>query len=179
LKYRQEVERHVRNGNFSKFARQLLDIKQSNLNINTYQARQIETEVLKPYIEYDKKLKEYKEMLEEEIQHLYPPNNYILNDFKLIQQNLGLREEDAVVIQQQVFGLREAGILISLGQKILEKHGFDQSFVKTKGVHPPCITYRFKQPKQDEAKYQSIIVLLQRKEGLEIYTWKELLIQIY
>lgn len=175
LKYRQEVERNVRNGNFSKFARQLLDIKRSSLNINAYQARQIETEVLKPYIEYDKKLKEYKEMLEEEIQHLYPPNNSILNDFKLIQQNLGLREEDAVVIQQQVFGLREAGLIISLGQKILEQHGFDQSFVKTKGVYPPCITYRLKQPKEDEAKYQSIIVLLQRKEGLEISILKQII----
>jgi uncharacterized caspase-like protein/uncharacterized protein (UPF0335 family) len=175
LKYRQEVERNVRNGNFSRFARQLLDIKRNILNINSSQAKRIETEVLKPYIEYNKKLQEYKEILEEEIQHLYPLNDFVRHDLKLIQQKLGLREEDAEEIQQQVFKLREAGILISLGHKILKQYGFEQSFLKAKGVYPPCITYRFKQPKEDEAMYQSIIVLLQRKESLEIYILKEII----
>ncbi len=175
LKYRQEVERNTRNGNFSKFARQLLDTKRSILNISIYQAKQIETEVLKPYIEYKNKLKEYKDMLEEEIQYFYPLDNSKLSDFKLIQQNFGLREEDTFKIQQEVFGLREASSLISSAHKKLRELGFEERFIKTEGTYPPCIAYRFKEPTKDYEKYQHIIALNQKVDNLEIYILQEII----
>ena len=112
-------------------------------------------------------------MLSEAIQHFYPLNNSIINDFKLIEQDLGLREKDAVKIQQKIIAKREVGFLISLATSIFEKLGFDQYFIKSKGISPPYVAYKFKQPREANEFYQ--LVLLQRNDGLDIYILKEIL----
>ncbi|MEH2255668.1 caspase family protein [Nostoc sp.] len=173
LEYRKVVERYVINGKFSKFTRKLLDLKKDNLKITLSEARKIENEVVKPYQEYNAKLKEYKEMLSEAIQHFYPLDNSIIDDFKLIQQDFGLREKDAVRIQQRIIAQREAEFLISLATSILDKLGFEEYFIKSKGISPPCVAYKFRQPREANEFYQ--LVLLQRNDGLEIYILKEIL----
>ncbi|MBN3944477.1 caspase family protein [Nostoc sp. NMS9] len=65
----------------------------------------------------------------------------------------GLREKDAVKIQQKIIAKREAGFLISLATSILEKLGFDQYFIKSKGISPPYVAYKFKQPRETEELY--------------------------
>ncbi|MEI1373723.1 caspase family protein [Nostoc sp.] len=174
LEYRKVVERYVINGKFSKFTRKLLDLKKDNLKITLSEARKIENEVVKPYQEYNAKLKEYKEMLSEAIQHFYPLDNSIIDDFKLIQQDFGLREKDAVKIQQRIIAQREAEFLISLATSILDKLGFEEYFIKSKGISPPyVVAYKFRQPREANEFYQ--LVLLQRNDGLEIYIVKEVL----
>ncbi|MEH2421165.1 MAG: caspase family protein [Nostoc sp.] len=173
LEYRKVVERYVINGEFPKFTRKLLDLKKDNLKISFSEARIIENEVIKPYREYNAKLKDYQEMLSEAIQHFYPLDNSIINDFKLIEQDLGLREKNAVKIQQKIIAKREVGFLISLATSIFEKLGFEEYFIKSKGVYPPYVAYKFRQPREDNEFYQ--LVLLQRNDGLDIYLLKEVL----
>ncbi|MEH1859219.1 MAG: hypothetical protein V7L21_14750 [Nostoc sp.] len=153
MEYRKIVERYVINGEFSKFTRKLLDLKKDDLKITLSEARRIENEVIKPYREYNAKLKDYQEILLEAIQHFYPLDNSIINNFKLIEKDLGLREKDAVKIQQKIIAKREAGFLISLATSILEKLGFDQYFIKSKGISPPYVAYKFKQPRETEELY--------------------------
>jgi hypothetical protein len=112
-------------------------------------------------------------MLSEAIQHFYPLDNSIIDDFKLIQQDFGLREKDAVKIQQIIIAQREAEFLISLATSILDKLGFEEYFIKSKGIFPPYVAYKFRQPREANEFYQ--LVLLQRNDGLEIYIFKEVL----
>jgi hypothetical protein len=101
LKYRKEVERLARQGNLSIPARKILKLLRSELRISYKEANSIETEVLQPYRDYQRKLKDYTKTLVEVLKSEYPLRNETRNDLKLYQQRLGLTDEDVAIIEQQ------------------------------------------------------------------------------
>lgn len=171
--YRKAVERYAKCGVISEAARKLLDIKKDNLNITFRDAQKIEDEVLKPYNEYKRKLKIYKDAFYDMVKNLHPIDNNIINDFKLFQQSLGIIEKDAIKIQQEILLSKEIESLITLANEALDKRGIEHFFIKNKRTSPECIAYQAKQPRESEQLYD--LVFIQRNDGLYIYIAKQIL----
>jgi formylglycine-generating enzyme required for sulfatase activity/uncharacterized caspase-like protein len=110
LKYRKEVENRAKQtrGKFSVFARRLLDSMQTELNLAPQQAAAIETEVLQPYREYDRKLNEYEQALTEAVCQEYPFSDQTQRDLEDYQRHLKLRDEDIAAISARILTPRQA-----------------------------------------------------------------------
>ncbi|MEH2126025.1 caspase, EACC1-associated type [Nostoc sp.] len=104
LKYRKEVENRFKSGRFSRAARRLLDSLRLKLKLTTDVADSIEAEVQQPYQEYQRKLKDYEEVLIEEMEDEATLSEITLNDLRDYQQYLGLRDEDVAPIEERIIG---------------------------------------------------------------------------
>ncbi|MEH1866226.1 MAG: caspase family protein [Nostoc sp.] len=102
LKYRQEVERRLKDGKIPSITRNLLDLKQGSLGILPEQAAAIEAEVLKPYREYEAKLQQYEQVLSEAIEAENPLTEYTRNQLKDYQEFWGLRDKDVELIENRI-----------------------------------------------------------------------------
>lgn len=113
LKYRKEVEKWAkqqaeqwieqRNIKFSIPIRKLLDLEQSRLNISASDARKIEAEVLQPFQEYERQLKEYEDTLVETLNaEGYPFNLTIEEALKAYQASLALNSKDVEAIKKRI-----------------------------------------------------------------------------
>jgi hypothetical protein len=108
LKYRQDVERRLKDGKIPPIARNLLDLKRNTLQVTPEEAAVIEAEVLKPYREYEAKLQQYKQVLSEAIKAENPISNYTRNQLKDYQEFWGLKDEDVVSIEARIILERES-----------------------------------------------------------------------
>lgn len=104
LKYRKEVEKRAHQGMFSIPVRRLLEARCSELGLSLEEAERIESEVLQPHREHQRKLKEYEETLLEAIQDTPQLSERVLSDFSDYQQYLGLKDVDIQPIQERVMG---------------------------------------------------------------------------
>ncbi|WP_413199465.1 caspase, EACC1-associated type [Nostoc piscinale] len=104
LKYRKEVERRIYLGDFSIPARRILDSLRNRLKLDSNIADAIEAEVQQPYLEYQRKLKEYEETLIATIDREPILSDRTLNDLRDYQQELGLRYEDVAPIEKRIIG---------------------------------------------------------------------------
>lgn len=102
LRYRQDVESHIRDGKISYVARNLLDLKRDSLGLSVETTTEIETEVLKPYLEYEKNLQRYRNVLSEAIQHENPLKPGTRQDLKDLQKFLALKDSDVTAIETQI-----------------------------------------------------------------------------
>lgn len=102
LKYRQEVELRIRDGKIPYVARHLLDLKRNRLGLLPEETVVIEAEVLKPYHEYEVNLQQYEQIFSGAIQQENPLNNFTRNDLKELQQYLGLKDTDVVLIETRI-----------------------------------------------------------------------------
>ncbi len=102
LRYRKEVEKRVYQGAFSVPARRFLKSLQTSLPIAPAMAAAIEAEVIKPYQEFQRKVREYEETLIETVQEEAVLNDRVLNDLKDYQNHLGLRDEDVQAIRDRL-----------------------------------------------------------------------------
>ncbi|NDJ21379.1 SUMF1/EgtB/PvdO family nonheme iron enzyme [Nostoc sp. B(2019)] len=102
LKYRKEVKRLENQGRFSIPARRLLNSQRTQLQLSLEVAEAIEAEVLQPYREFQRKLQEYEETLQECVKAEYPLSERTLNDLQDYQQHLGLRNEDIAPIEAKI-----------------------------------------------------------------------------
>ncbi|QLE57552.1 SUMF1/EgtB/PvdO family nonheme iron enzyme [Nostoc sp. TCL26-01] len=102
LKYRQEVNKRANQGKFSIPARRLLNSLRTQLQLTLEIAEAIEAEVLQPYLEFQRKLQEYEEVLDECVKAEYPLNEITLNDLQAYQQHLGLTDENIAPIHQRI-----------------------------------------------------------------------------
>ncbi|MGA7935555.1 MAG: caspase family protein, partial [Kovacikia sp.] len=82
LKYRKQVERYAQQGKFTIPARRLLNSQRLQLKLTPDVAEAIETEVLQPYREYQRKLQEYEDTLVEALKIENPLSQRTLNDLK-------------------------------------------------------------------------------------------------
>ncbi|MDZ8080707.1 MAG: ABC transporter substrate-binding protein [Nostoc sp. DcaGUA01] len=97
LKYRKEVERFSRGGEISSIGRKALEQLQVKLKLSSEIAIAIENEALQPYRDYQKRLQEYEQVLEEAQKNL-TLNSDAQDDLQRFQQILGLRDEDIAPI---------------------------------------------------------------------------------
>ncbi|MBD2412402.1 substrate-binding domain-containing protein [Nostoc calcicola FACHB-3891] len=121
LKYRKEVERFSHGGEISSIGRKALEQLQVKLKLSSEIAIAIENEALQPYRDYQKRLQEYEQVLEEAQKNL-TLNSDAQDDLQRFQQILGLRDEDIALIEAsqkikfnlapQSIGVLTMGILI-------------------------------------------------------------------
>ena len=103
LKYRKEVERLVVQGKFSVFARRLLNDKRQGWGLALEEASAIESEILRPFQEYARKLQEYEESLVEAIADEFPLSEFTQRDLQDYRSHLALKESDAEAIESRIF----------------------------------------------------------------------------
>lgn len=113
VKYRREVQRLVNQGNyrletdqFSVAARRYLDSFYPTLNLTKEITQEIEAEVLDPVREYQRKLQEYtealQEILEDEGMPLCKATQAVLENYQLL---LGLRDADVQGVEQSILSV--------------------------------------------------------------------------
>ncbi len=102
LKYRQAVEYHVTKGELSPESRASLNNFSTTLQLTAEDCSLIEAEALKPYQQYQEKLQQYKQELAKVISKDYPLDTQQRDEFKELQQFLGLRDEDVTPIEERM-----------------------------------------------------------------------------
>lgn len=102
LKYRQEVERQVRQGELSPESRSSLNKLSETLQLTAEDCSLIEAEVLKPYQQHQEKLQQYRLELAKVISKDYPFDTQQRDEFRGLQKFLGLREEDVAPIEERM-----------------------------------------------------------------------------
>ncbi|MBN3882787.1 MAG: ABC transporter substrate-binding protein [Nostoc sp. JL34] len=96
------VKYWVRNGQISKIGRLALNEQQNRLEIEPDKASALEEEGLKPYKEYQRKLKQYKEAFLQAIQQENPIIEQTRNELILFQRLLQLTDEDIALIEAPI-----------------------------------------------------------------------------
>ncbi|MBH8552786.1 tetratricopeptide repeat protein [Nostocaceae cyanobacterium CENA357] len=102
LKYRKEVEIYASRGEISIMGRIILDALRQNLGLLPEETAAIETEVLKPYQEYQQKLQQYEQALVDAMGREQTLSDYTRNDLRRYQEILGLRDEDIASIETKI-----------------------------------------------------------------------------
>jgi hypothetical protein len=119
LKYRKEAERlatesisqgmrFAYEGRFSSIARVILDDERDKSELSQDEAKEIEAQVLQPYVEHQDKLNKYRRALERVLQDEYPLSTYTSNNLKDYQKRLGLSDEDLERISKPIISRKEA-----------------------------------------------------------------------
>ena len=101
LKYWKEAERWANYGEISSAARHTLDRLGRSLHLLSEDCMAIEAEVLKPYQEYQEKLQHYAQAFTTAMQRSYPFSHKERDELRILQQSLGLRNEDLVPIEER------------------------------------------------------------------------------
>ncbi|MBD2464607.1 caspase family protein [Oscillatoria sp. FACHB-1407] len=101
LRYRREVQRYASRGEISSVSRTMLEFQRQALGVLPETASLIEEEVLQPYQAYKENLRRYQQVLLEALQKgsLDADTREDLQRFRYF---LGLRQEDAQVIQDSI-----------------------------------------------------------------------------
>ncbi|MEO0537359.1 MAG: caspase family protein [Cyanobacteria bacterium P01_A01_bin.123] len=107
LKYRKEADKLATRGEFSVVGRFTLDTLQTELGIKVQEATQIETEVLKPYREYQQRLKNYEDALHQTLQSNQSLTDSDREELKLLRQVLDLEEADVDSIEAKLMSATE------------------------------------------------------------------------
>ena len=102
LKYRKAVQKRAKKAKFTIIGRRILNHLRINLGLTASEAEAIEAEVLKPYKEYLKKLREYEQAFKDVIEQEYPLSEDTRNELKDFQELLGLRNEDISPIEARL-----------------------------------------------------------------------------
>jgi tetratricopeptide (TPR) repeat protein len=107
-RYRQEVEMYASHGEISMIGRRILDTLRHNLGLLPEETNIIETEVLKPFREYQQKLQEYEQALMYAIGREQTLSEHTRNELQRYQKILGLRDEDIAPIEARIFPQKES-----------------------------------------------------------------------
>ena len=102
--YRKEVEKRIRKGEITPAAQRILRLLRQRHNLSNKIANEIESEVMKPYRDYQRKLAEYREVLEECIDFAKQQNAGCLTDLRDYRRHLGLESEDTAYIEKSLVG---------------------------------------------------------------------------
>jgi uncharacterized caspase-like protein len=97
LKYRREVEQWVNGGKVSETARVALENKRNDLGLSRQDTASIEAGVFEPYVQYESKLNQYKQLLFEAIQKHYPLSIEVQTELQRFTQRFGLKAEDVAL----------------------------------------------------------------------------------
>jgi hypothetical protein len=103
FRYRLEAERLIDSSGLSVIHRVVLDALRERLEMDPKRAIEIESEVFKPYQDYQTKLKEYALGLLDVLQEEYPISRATYQRLLDFQAILGLTQSDAAPIESQVF----------------------------------------------------------------------------
>ena len=102
LKYRKEAQSYANRGTITPIGRLILDRQRIELNLSLEEAFAIENEVLRPYQKRLENLEQYKAVLLAAIGQKYSFDENIQNELNVLQQMLGLRDEDTQPIKDEI-----------------------------------------------------------------------------
>ena len=102
LRYRRQVEKYSSRGAISPIGRTILDRLQIQLRISTQIAKEIETEVLRPYQERLDNIQRYQQAFAGSVKHEYPLSRHVLSELEDLLEILGLRREDVDSLEQEI-----------------------------------------------------------------------------
>jgi len=104
LEYRKEVEQlaQQRNGKLSSVLLRALDEKRRTLELSLEDVAVIQSEVLRPYREFEAKLQQYEQALTEALQQESPLTETMREDLKYLQKVLGLKDENIASIEARL-----------------------------------------------------------------------------
>lgn len=101
LIYRKEVEQFASQGEISDIGRLTLDVLRTELQLPPGIAEEIEATVLKPFRDYQAKLKQYEQAWQGLVQRENPVSDRALQELERFQHVLGLRDQDTELIKQK------------------------------------------------------------------------------
>ncbi|MGI0494830.1 caspase, EACC1-associated type [Alkalinema pantanalense CENA528] len=101
-KYRKWVEDYSQNGEIRPAGRRILKLKQQELGLEDAAAREVEAEVLRPYLEHRRKVQEYEECLREEVALQFPLDERTWQELRDLQKILNLSDGDVAAVHGRV-----------------------------------------------------------------------------
>ncbi len=101
LKYQRAVEQCAVAGEISQVWRITLDEMRTKLQLSADEADLVETRVLRPYREYQKKLQRYESAFKTAIQQGFPVKESVRAALKQLQRTLALRNKDILAIEEK------------------------------------------------------------------------------
>ncbi len=148
LRYRKDVERKARTGRFTPAAQRHLKALRRGYELSDEVAEAIEAEVLKPFRDHQRKLKDYAETLAESFEDDPSLSCGHVIDLKEYQQYLGLRDQDVHPIEEKLVGRALFLTPESIEKTVIEKTVIvEQATKQTKPQYP---TFRFKTVRVNE-----------------------------
>lgn len=127
VKYRKEVEKKVRKGKFTIPARRKLNSLQKQYGLNKEVATAIEEEVLQPYREFQRKLADYRETLQDCLASADNLSRETIIDLKDYQKHLNLKDEDVQAIEKELVGRKITLPNVALLDQRIEEHKLRES----------------------------------------------------
>jgi WD40 repeat protein len=103
LQYRREVERFSRNGQISLVHKLILDDLQKSLRLTPSESAQIKAEVLKPYQDYQNKLRQYALIVLSRVNREGSAKHSNSQQISYLQNLLGLTDVDTEPIKSEIF----------------------------------------------------------------------------
>jgi uncharacterized caspase-like protein len=137
VRYRKEAERRAEFGKFSIPARRILLSLRQELGISDAEAIAIETEVFKPFQEYQRKRQDYEDTLCQCLQEDATFSSNVIRDLMDYRNCLGLNPEDASLIEQSKLGgkiLEDYAVMLDKEQKTNGDEGITPDKVSLPGV---------------------------------------------
>lgn len=102
LRYRKEAEKRARRDKFSVPAKRLLSSLRQDLGISESDAEAIESDVLKPFKEYQRKLQDYRSTIEASLAEEEKLSEETVNDLIDYRKYLALKLQDAASIEMEM-----------------------------------------------------------------------------
>ncbi len=102
LKYRQEVEKWIEKGEISETGYSILGQLAANLYLTFEDCITLESEVLKPYQEYQQNLQRYEHELKKASRKQQPLEIETRDKLRNLQQFLALRDEDIIPVEERI-----------------------------------------------------------------------------
>ncbi|MEO1124077.1 MAG: GUN4 domain-containing protein [Cyanobacteria bacterium J06639_16] len=99
LRYRQEAQRYVNQGEISQVGRMILDTLRDQLGLTTETANKIEDEVLHPYRERLSNIERYRQAVKTAIASGQPLSDQTRRELKQFQHLLGLQHDDIAPVE--------------------------------------------------------------------------------
>lgn len=157
LKYRKKASEYADSGTIRPTRRAILDKLRQQLGLTVDEAAEIEAEVLRPFQERLINLQQYRETLLAEAEHEYPLSEIARQDLMTLQQMLGLRDEDILLIQQEVeaqFAGQASDDFARIKQPQLEETEFEYQEILRREAECQKQTEQQEQQRQAEAVIQ-------------------------
>lgn len=102
LVYRKEAARFAAEGKIRPVGRSILNEKQHQLGLTDAEAVEIEKELLRPFQERLENIEKYRAALTSECEQDYPLSEQVKAELENLQNVLGLRDEDVLLIRNEV-----------------------------------------------------------------------------
>jgi uncharacterized RDD family membrane protein YckC len=152
LRYRRQVEKYSSRGAISSIGRTILDRLQIQLRLSAQIAKEIETEVLRPYQERLDNIQRYQQAFANSVKHEYPLSRYVLSELNDLLEILGLRREDVDAIEKEIIAKQSGSVKTPRNEppKVQRQH-------RKEDTSPPQINSRVKELEVSEAQDSSVV----------------------